>query len=114
MDRNEQQTIEKLYEQNSILQKENRLHKTKLTILYGFIQMLRNGYDALLHHGVNYQDLPEYKRTSALDDLEGKPLHEAQMDAVKWFQNIKSAVSAAIRRKQLKVHVNPSPTNSKH
>lgn len=96
------------------LQKENREQAVKLNILYAFIDLLRRGYDALLHYGVNYQDLPEYKRDKPLDHMQGKPLGEVQMEAVSWMGRVQSGIAAAIRRKQFKVHDNPPPSNRRH
>jgi hypothetical protein len=96
------------------LRKENRLQAVKLNILYAFIGVLRRGYDALLHHGVNYQSLPEYKMDRPLDDMRGKALSAAQSDAITWLGRLESAIAAAIRRKQFKVHDNPPPRNKRH
>ena len=107
-------SIDRLNKLNSELSKDNRELKTKLTILYAFIDLLRRGYDALLHFGVNYQSLPEYKRDAPLDRLEGKPLDQARNEAVSWIGGVISGIDAAVRRKQFKVHENkrPDPNNT--
>lgn len=101
------QTIERL-------ERENREQAVKLNILYAFIEMLRKGYDALLHHGVNYQNLPEYKRDKPLDHMQGRPLKEAQAEAISWIGRVQSGIAAAIRRKQFQVHDNPPPPDRRH
>lgn len=95
------------------LSKDNRVMQTKLTILYHFIGLLRKGYDALLHHGVNYQSLPEHERDFPLDTLEGQPLNEARDKALGWIERMLSGINAAVRRKQFKVHDNSPPTGSR-
>lgn len=96
------------------LTKKNREQAVKLNILYAFIDLLRRGYDALLHYGVNYQDLPEYKRDKPLDHMQGRPLGEAQQEAISWIGKVQTGIAAAIRRKQFKVHDNPPPPNKRH
>ncbi|MBK1871554.1 hypothetical protein [Taklimakanibacter albus] len=86
------------------LQKTNTELSTKLNLAYAFIDMLRRGYDALLHYSINYQSLPEYTNDSPLDDLSKKPLAQVHMEAMNWMQRVKSGIDAAVRRKNFKVH----------
>lgn len=86
------------------LQKTNTELSTKLNLAYAFIDMLRRGYNALLHHSINYQSLPEYTNDSPLDDLSKKPLDQVNAEAMTWMQRVKNGIEAAIRRKGFRVH----------
>lgn len=81
-----------------------REHKTRLVMAYAFIDLLRTAYSALLHHGVNYQTLPEYKRDSPLDDLTKHPIEDVKMRAIKWMERVKHDIEAHVRRKGFRLH----------
>ncbi len=77
---------------------------SRLSIAYAFIDLLRTAYDALLHHGVNYQNLPEYKADSPLNDLGKYPIEEVKVRSIGWIGKVKHAIEAQVRRKNFKVH----------
>ncbi len=74
---------------------------TKLTMAYAFIKLLREGYAALLHHGVNYQTLPEYQ--NPVDFLKVETPQE-KTKAFAWLGKMISGIQAAVRRKNFTVH----------
>jgi hypothetical protein len=66
-------------------------------------QMKCVAYDALLHHGINYRDLPAYKDTTLLAEAEGLVLAEGRAKYMLWMERITNAIDAAIRRKTFRV-----------
>lgn len=66
-------------------------------------KFLLRGYDALLHYGVNFKNLPEWKDQSALDEAARLKPHRGQEAIVHYFQRLTHALSAAVRRKQFRV-----------
>lgn len=100
------------------LRKEVNENGVRLNLAHGWIQVLREGYDALLHWGVNFKSLkeygagyPTYNGTSGQDSVDKLPIGQAQEVYIHWFRRVTNAIRAAVRRKQFKVHDNP-PTDS--
>lgn len=79
----------------------------RLTLAQAWVGFLNFAYDALLHHGVNYRSLKEYKNSTELDDAQKLPLSKARDTITMWLGRLQSAIHAATRRKQFKVHENP-------
>lgn len=78
---------------------EKQVLSVRLTLALAFAQMLQKAFDALLYHGVNYRDLPEYKNSTALDDAAKLPLKEGRRVMLEWMRRLEVGISAAIRRK---------------
>ncbi|MER9178952.1 hypothetical protein [Mesorhizobium sp. M0767] len=76
----------------------------RLTLAQAWVGFLNFAYDALLHNGVNYRSLKEYSNSTELDDAQKLPLSEARNKIVGWLERLQSAISAAVRRKNFKVH----------
>lgn len=87
--------------------KENEQLGVRLTLAQAWVQFLQSAYDALLHHGVNYQTLKEYTESTELDDAQKLPLTAARDRIIQWLGRLQSAIHAAVRRKQFKVYDNP-------
>lgn len=82
------------------LTQDNRLLSTRLRLAHGFQAMVLHAYDALLHHGVNYRDLPQHKDTALLDKgLNHGNLHEGEVHVMEWLKRMTSSITAAVRRK---------------
>lgn len=75
-------------------------------MLAAYAQMMDVAYAALLHHGVNYRTLRNYKRRTLLTAAAKQPLHIGQPAYIKWCGAMESDIRAAIRRKNLEVHTN--------
>ena len=84
------------------LEQQLRVANVRLTMAQAFVRMLETAFDALLHHGVNYRNLPEYKDETLLDEARTLPLSAGQASYHKWMERVESAIRAAIRRKGFK------------
>jgi hypothetical protein len=85
---------------------ENRIMGIRLTLAQAWAKLLMYAYDALLHHGVNYRQLPEYKDTSALDvALDDKTsMEQGRGKVMGYLERLTNGITAAVRRKGMKVH----------
>lgn len=83
---------------------ENRILHIRIRLAQFFQTMLVAAFDALLHHGVNYRELPEYKDSELLDQALGNGVDVAKGEpmVVKWIERVNSGIKAAIRRKQFR------------
>jgi hypothetical protein len=84
------------------LQNKNRILQVRLVLAQGFVGLLQKAYDALLHYGVNFRDLPEYKDDKVLEDASKMEVTEGRNIIVTWMGKVESAISAAVRRKQFR------------
>ncbi len=75
----------------------------RLTLAQAWVGFLNFAYDALLHHGVNYRNLREYKESTELDDAQKLPMTEGRNKITQWLERLQNSISAAIRRKSFKV-----------
>lgn len=71
-------------------------------MIQAFAQMLDRAFDALLHHQVNYRELPEWKDRRLLDEAESLPLTRGQERYIEWIKRVESGIRAAINRKLMK------------
>lgn len=96
--------VDKKTEGEHPLVKENRILNVRIRLAQYFQTMLVTAFDALLHHGVNYRDLPEYQDSDLLDKALGNGVDVAQGESaiVKWIERVNSGIRAAIRRKQFR------------
>ena len=78
----------------------------RLTLAQAWVGFLNFAYDALLHHGVNYRSIKEYAQSTELDDAQKLPLSKARDKITLWLGRLQSAIHAAVRRKNFKVHTN--------
>lgn len=90
------------------LRKEVHENGIRLTLAHGWVSLLHKAYDALLSWGINFKTIPEYKRGYP-DDADGLPLTAARAAYFKWMSAVESGISAAVRRKQFKLHENDDP-----
>ncbi|WP_111817257.1 hypothetical protein [Agrobacterium sp. CFBP2214] len=90
--------FERLSGEVAKLRKELNTQGVRLTLAQMWIDLYTFGYDALLHYGVNFRDLPEYKE-SIPDDAMHLPVSEARNTIAGWMGRLKSAINAAVRRK---------------
>ena len=88
------------------LREDLRVMGIRITLAQAWLDLIHFAYDALLHYGVNYKDLPEYKNTDAVDAAQKMPISKGRDIILHWLSRAKSGINAAIRRKQLKVHHN--------
>lgn len=94
--------LERLSEEVGKLRKELNIQGIRLTLAQMWIDLYTRGYDALLHYGVNFRDLPEYKE-SIPDDAMKMPVTEARNTIEKWMARLKNSLAAAVRRKGFKL-----------
>ena len=76
--------------------------RIRLSMAQAFVQLLQQAYDALLHYGINYKELPAYKDQRLLDDASKLPLRRGQEAYISWITRVGSDINAAIRRKLFK------------
>lgn len=82
---------------------ENKLLSTRLRLAHAFQSLVLQGYDALLHHGVNYRELPEHKDTTLLDKgLNHGDLHQGEAHVMEWIKRVGHGIVAKVRRKGIK------------
>lgn len=84
------------------LQQENRVLTLRLSLAHAFIKMLRQAYDALRYHGVDYQTLPTFKNADALDEADKLPLEQGRRHMLGWLERVQHDITAAVRRKQMR------------
>lgn len=75
----------------------------RLTMAKALAQLWSHAYDALLHHGVNFKSLPEWKDPEPLDAIGKLPFHRGAQEYVSWMGRVQNAITAAVRRKGFKV-----------
>ncbi|TPJ33659.1 hypothetical protein [Mesorhizobium sp. B2-8-3] len=95
---------DKLQKEIEEVRKEVHVLGVRLTLAQAWVGFLNFAYDALLHHGVNYRSLKEYTNSTELDDAQKLPVSAARDKIVGWLGGLQSAIHAAVRRKQFKVH----------
>jgi hypothetical protein len=91
------------------LQEENRVLHMRLSLAQRFVALLQRAFDALLYHGVNFRNLPEYQEDAPLDEANKLPLAQGRDKMMRWMDRVESSINAAIRRKSWKVHENKDP-----
>lgn len=93
---------ERLSKELAELRKEVNLQGVRLTLAQAWINLYTRGYDALLHYGVNFKDLREYKDEFPNDAMD-MPVTQARNVFVTWMGRLESAIHAAVRRKGFKL-----------
>lgn len=83
----------------------------RLTLAQAWVGFLQFAYDALLYHGVNYRSLKEYTQSTELDDAQKLPVTQARDKITGWLGRLQSAINAAVRRKNFKVHEHDKTLN---
>lgn len=78
---------------------ELKLLRVRFQLASGFVDLLRYAYDALLHYGVNYKNLPAYKDEALLDEARKLPASQGFDKFVEWMARVKHDIRAAINRK---------------
>ena len=96
-DKKHSQDVSDLSEQEK--DAELKLLRVRFQLLSGFVDLLRYAYSALLHHDVNYQDLPAYKNETLLDEARKLPMSRGSDKFVEWMARVKHDIRAAINRK---------------
>lgn len=79
------------------------ISEVRLTIAQAWGELLDYAYDQLLYHGVNYKTLPEFKDSTVLEDAQDLPITTARSKIVTWVGTLSSAITAAVRRKGMKL-----------
>lgn len=83
------------------VREEKDIYAKRLTISQEFIKMLRDGYHALLHHGVDYTKLKEFQEPI---DITTVTTPQEQQKAMSWLMRLRSAIKAAVLRSGFTVH----------
>ncbi len=65
---------------------------------------LLKAYAAAANWGVNFKGLKEWQDQSELDDVHKLKPHQAQQKIINYMSRLDSALDAAIRRAQFKLH----------
>lgn len=83
------------------LVQENRILQVRLTLAQAFLGMMHTAYDALLHHSINYRNLPEYSDSTLLDKAlgNGVSVEEGKGGVMGYIERVTNGIAAAIRRK---------------
>jgi hypothetical protein len=95
--------IEKLREEVSALRDEHKVQGARLSMAQAWLQFMQQAFDALLHHGVNYRNLKEYKDDSTLTESLDLPVTKARDNIIGWLGRLTSSLNAAVRRKGMKI-----------
>lgn len=74
------------------------LVRARLQMVTAYAQMVEEGYDALLHHKVNFRSLPEFKDTALLKQAAKLPLSRGRDKYLHWISRMTSAIRAAVKR----------------
>lgn len=76
----------------------------RLAMAQAWIDFLHWAYDMLAGYEINYKTLKEYKEDRGLDEAMKLPISAAQIKIIEYLGRLRSAIKAAIRRKNFKVH----------
>ena len=95
---------ERLQKELEDVRKEVHILGVRLTLAQAWVGFLNFAYDALLQHGINYRTLKEYADSTTLDEAGKLPITKARDKIVTWLDRLQSAINAAVRRKNFKVH----------
>lgn len=85
-----------------IVRKELLIARVRLRLAQAWADMMTFAYDALLSHGVNFRNLPEYKDTTLLDRAANEEVTLGENNIVEYMRRVKHGITAAIRRKGFK------------
>ena len=96
--------IERLRKEITKVRKQVNVQEIRLTLAQAWVSFYEFAYDALLYHGINYRTLKEYKDSSKLDDAQKMPITQARQVVIEWLDKLRNGVSAAVRRKNFKLH----------
>lgn len=73
--------------------------RVRISLAQAFAQMITKGYDALLHYGINFRDLPEYRDSKLIDEGSRLSLLRGQEKYMEWMKRVENGIRAAINRK---------------
>ena len=76
---------------------------SRLMACQALAQFFLKAYDALLHYGVNFKTLPEWKDQRDLDAARKLKPNAAKTVIIGYFGRLESALSAAVRRTQFRL-----------
>lgn len=99
-------TVDLLKREVAALREQVNAQEIRLTLAQAWINFYQYAYDALMHHGVNFKVLREYRDSTVLDDAQDMPLTEARNVITEYLGKVRNAIRAAVRRKGFKVHHN--------
>jgi hypothetical protein len=87
------------------LVRENRILSVRLSLAAAWTKFLLYAYDTLLHHGVSYRAIPEWKDKGGLLpaalDKHGT-LEEGRVKILTYIERLTNGLTAAVRRKYLR------------
>lgn len=72
--------------------------RARLLAARGYGQMMDQAYDALLHHNVNYRNLPEFKDQRLVEEAAKLPPPRSADRYLLWMERLTNAIRAAVRR----------------
>lgn len=81
---------------------EDRIIRARLTMLQAFGHMMHEAFDAMLHHSVNYRDIPEYRDQTLLEEASKVPLTRGVDKYLAWIGKVTNGIRAAVRRKSFR------------
>ncbi len=80
---------------------ENRILQVRLRLAQAFMGMWAAAFDALLTHGINFRNTPEYKDTDKLDKaLDTENVEPGEQHVMSYIERVHSGIRAAIHRKR--------------
>lgn len=75
----------------------------RLSLAQAWVHLWRKAFDALLHHGVNVRDTPEYKDDRLIDEaMASGNIRAGQSKYLEYLKRVGSGIDAAIHRKGFK------------
>lgn len=73
--------------------------EVRVTLAQLWVGLYTKAYDALLHYGVNFRELPEYKDDTTIDEVQDLPITQARNRLTGWIGKVHNGIEAAIKRK---------------
>ena len=75
----------------------------RMVMAQAFAQLVLKGFDALLHFGINYRELPSYKDQTLLEAADKLVLLEGRNKYLLWIERVSNSIDAAVKRKQFRL-----------
>jgi hypothetical protein len=84
---------------------DNRILAVRLSLAQAWIKVLLQAYDALLHYGINYRTLKEWKDWGAqlAPNLDNHgTLEDGRAKIMNYIERLGNGITAAVRRKHMR------------
>lgn len=101
---NLESAVKRLREEVNSLNKMVHEQGIRLTLAQAWVDFYQFAYDMFRAYGVDFKSLKEFEDTAVLDEAMELPMSQGQVKIIEYLGRLRSAVRAAIRRKQFRVH----------